>query len=179
MQDGASCHECPVAIDYLKSKCLILPGWSPNSPDLNQFEIIWSIMKQKIKSQKSSNIFEFEKIVQSVWTFLNETQINDLINDFKKRLELVKQVGRRSISQYISSHQLQAMKQDIYDNLPGHFSTEEDELIIEKVQFLGTKWKKISTFFPSRTSNQIRNRYRYLARNTGNAALINRIEGHQ
>jgi hypothetical protein len=101
------------------------------------------------------------------------------VNDFKRRLELVKQVGGRSGSQYISSHRLQAMEQDIYDDLPALFSTEEDKLIIEKVQFLGTKWKKISTFFPSRTPNQIRNRYRYLARNAGNVALINRIEGHQ
>jgi hypothetical protein len=161
MQDGTICHDCPLTIESLQSKCLIIPEWPPNSPDLNLIEILWSIMKQKIKSQKPTNIFEFEKIIQIVWSFLNETKINDLVNDFKRRLELVKQVDGRIISHYLSSHRFQVIETDIYHDLPELFSIKEDELIIEKFNFYeqngkifqlfsfkkaNSNWKQISLF---------------------------------
>jgi hypothetical protein len=45
MQDGASCHTAKKTMEFLQPLCLILPGWLPNSPDLNPIEIIWAIMK--------------------------------------------------------------------------------------------------------------------------------------
>ena len=45
------------------------------------------------------------------------------------------------------------------------FTPEEDQLIIDKVKELGTKWSQIAKFFDNRSDINIRNRYRILARN--------------
>lgn len=39
------------------------------------------------------------------------------------------------------------------------FTPEEDALLIEKVDELGPKWEKISTFFNGRCGNKLKNRY--------------------
>ena len=41
------------------------------------------------------------------------------------------------------------------------WSTEEDELLIEKVQQLGKKWTEIERFFSGRSNNQIKNRWHF------------------
>lgn len=44
------------------------------------------------------------------------------------------------------------------------WSKEEDDLLMEKVENEGKKWKKFEKFFPGRTEVQLRNRYNLLAR---------------
>ena len=45
------------------------------------------------------------------------------------------------------------------------FTEEEDQLIVQKVKELGTKWSQIAKFFENRSDINIRNRYRILSRN--------------
>lgn len=44
------------------------------------------------------------------------------------------------------------------------FTQEEDDLIIEKVNELGTRWSQIAKFFDNRSDINIRNRYRIISR---------------
>ena len=53
MQDGAPCHNSQVSLDYLYSRVKVVPGWPPNSPDMNPIEMIWAIVKKKLNKQKS------------------------------------------------------------------------------------------------------------------------------
>jgi hypothetical protein len=39
MHDGASAHTSRATADFLKVRCLVLPEWPPNSPDLNPIKI--------------------------------------------------------------------------------------------------------------------------------------------
>ncbi|MDR1627734.1 MAG: hypothetical protein LBR79_03065 [Oscillospiraceae bacterium] len=44
------------------------------------------------------------------------------------------------------------------------WTDEENQLLSEKYQELGPRWRSIARFFPGRTDNQIKNRYRLLER---------------
>lgn len=46
----------------------------------------------------------------------------------------------------------------------GPWSEDEDKLLIDSIEKFGTKWTKISQFFPNRTANIVRNRYKQLLR---------------
>lgn len=46
MQDGAPSHTSLIASNFFYSKAKVIPGWPPNSPDINPIEMIWSIIKK-------------------------------------------------------------------------------------------------------------------------------------
>lgn len=50
-QDGATCHQTPLTIRYIKKRARILPGWPPNSPDISPIENLWVIMENRLNSQ--------------------------------------------------------------------------------------------------------------------------------
>ena len=52
------------------------------------------------------------------------------------------------------------------------FSPEEDNLIIAKVNEIGTKWSQIAKLFKNRSDINIRNRYRILARKMMQGKLV-------
>ena len=99
MQDGAPCHNSESTLKVLRKKMMIVPGWPPNSPDLNPIEIIWAIIKKKLKERIISKEDDLFKIVQNIWNALDENVINNLVKDFIRRCQLVLELGGGSISQ--------------------------------------------------------------------------------
>ena len=59
MQDGAPSHTSKETENFLKEICRVIPGWPPNSPDLNPIEMIWSIIRKKLKTMKISTNNKF------------------------------------------------------------------------------------------------------------------------
>ncbi|KAH0794475.1 Myb-like DNA-binding domain containing protein [Histomonas meleagridis] len=51
----------------------------------------------------------------------------------------------------------------------------EDDLLRQKVNELGTKWKLISTYFPNRSQNNIKNRWNSYVRKTVGTHMLNPI----
>jgi transposase len=49
VHDGASRHAAFDAVRFLSRRCLIVPGWPPNSADMNPIDILWSIAKARMR----------------------------------------------------------------------------------------------------------------------------------
>ena len=56
------------------------------------------------------------------------------------------------------------------------WSEEEDKLLIEKYKEIGNKWCILSKYFDRRTDNSIKNRWKYLVRNSQNAKTFTKKE---
>ena len=72
MQDGAPCHNAHTTLEYLKKYVKIVPGWPPNSPDLNPIEIIWAIIKRKLKKETINPEENLIPILQDIWKIIDE-----------------------------------------------------------------------------------------------------------
>jgi transposase len=179
MQDGASAHTAKATSKFLSEICLLLPGWPPNSPDLNPIEIVWAIMKQRVKKENPKTKEELIKIIKQVWEELDQEVLNRLVLSFTRRLRLVLDVRGRSISQYISSHQHEPKPEDAAANQDFRlFVSEEDEAILSWVDRIGNRWKRISEIlapqFGQRERTEIKHRSKWLQETRLNLQLMAR-----
>ena len=143
-QDGATCHHTDETIHFLLNKCRSLHGWPPNSPDLSPIEMIWAYMKRKLaKLPRAKNVQELEAQLTQIWDEIPIATINKLILSFRYRLEMCRQVGGRSISQFLSNHKHSIppeLRQEPQQTINYEMQDKITQLYIEK----GNKWKLIS-----------------------------------
>ena len=164
MQDGAPCHNASISKSSLGMNLIILPGWPPNSPDLNSIEMIWSIIKRSLQTQPVQQENLGAK-VREIWESIPQEVIDKLCLSFKKRLELCLKIGGKSISQYLSSHRLEAKPEDIVElDQIKMFTEDEDKWILVQVSKFGKKWKRMSQepIMEGRNWTEIKNRYHFL-----------------
>jgi transposase len=167
MQDGATAHTSQDTIDALKKLCLLLPGWPPNSPDLNPIEMVWAIMKLRVKKLAPKTKEELMDVINTVWNELNQEMLDRMVLSFGRRLELVRRARGRSISPYLSSHRTEPNPEDAAANPDWRaFAEEEDQLILQWVDRIGNRWKRITEIlsqqFPPREKLAIKHRARWL-----------------
>jgi transposase len=167
MQDGASAHTAKAMIEWLSQLCLVLPGWPPNSPDLNPIEIVWAIMKLRVKKIGPKTKEELLQIINAVWDELDQDMLDRLVLSFARRLQLLRSARGRSISQYLSSHQSEPTPEDGAANPDFEpFTKEEDQAILMWVDRIGNRWKRMSEIlaqeFRSRPRIEIKHRAKWL-----------------
>jgi transposase len=171
MQGGASAHTAKATTEWLNDLCLILPGWPPNSPDLNPIEIVWAIMKLRIKKLRPKTRGELIQVINTVWNELNQEVLDRLVLSFRRRLELVRKARGRSISPYLSSHRTEPNPEDAIAHQDWRpFEDEEDQAILMWVDRIGNRWKRICEILnsqfgpekPPRTRLEIKQRAKWL-----------------
>ncbi|OHT16160.1 hypothetical protein TRFO_42012 [Tritrichomonas foetus] len=160
MQDVAPCHTSSSTMQYFIRKTKIIPDWPPKSPDLNPIEMIWSIIKRKIKSTEIKNKISLINCIQLAWNEISMNLINDLVGDFNRRIELTLAVNGASISLMLSSHTKKPKR--IPELTVAPITEDEDAIIISHVDKIWRKWKTIATLLGRNSANLIKNRYFFL-----------------
>jgi hypothetical protein len=83
-QDNAPPHAA--ARNYLSTRLRLLPSWPAKSPDLNPIEMLWAIVKQKIRGKNfASRDLLFAGVVD-VWNSISSEIIIHLTSTFASRL---------------------------------------------------------------------------------------------
>ena len=121
----------------------MMHGWPPNSPDLSPIEMCWAIVKAKLaKLPRAKTKDELEEQILSIWDAIPMTTINRLVLSFKRRLDMVKDRGGKSISPYLSSGKSHIAPIDIVppSARPKIISPEEDIMLLEKYKLNGNRW---------------------------------------
>jgi hypothetical protein len=115
-----------------------------NNPDLNPIEMIWAIIKARVKKLAPQTKAELEKVIAEVWEELDQKLLNRLLTGFIPRLEMLIKARGRGISPYLSSHRSETMAEDAAanPNLP-LFTPEDDEAILVLANRIGNRWRRV------------------------------------
>lgn len=164
MQDGAPCHLAHSTLEWLDQRhvCTV-PGWPPNSPDLNPIEQVWGIMKVLLRKNPPRNKQELCERLREVWASIGQRQINSMIDSFIDRCRMVLAVNGRSISQHLSSHRYVAP----VDVPATVWSDDADRHLIDLVTEHGRRWKVIGNLCAC-SPMAAKNRYFFLVRREAN-----------
>ena len=103
-QDNAPSHRSTVTKDFLTRSNINVMKWPPYSPDLNVIEIIWAIMKMRIRQKKVKTLDELKDVVQKVWDDLDYETIEKLITSMPTRCKDVIQNQGRTIVGHLKKH---------------------------------------------------------------------------
>lgn len=166
-QDGAAPHTCESTERMLfENKVCLLPGWPPNSPDLNPIEMIWAIMKRRAnwEDKQPDQMFAY---IESIWRELAWETIDQLVTSFVNRCELVLKLGGESVTPILRGHH------SIHGPLPNmvsQWSDEEDRCIMQLVDQHGPAWTKIAAHL-QKDAHQIKYRFRQLRTLNRNACV--------
>ena len=103
-QDGARAHTAKDTIKYIKDNMpdYIPPEmWPPNSPDLNPVDYgIWESFMRKVYKKKISDVETLKTALEEVWEEFPQSEINEIIDRFRKRCNKVKAVKGKHIEQF-------------------------------------------------------------------------------
>ena len=169
MQDGAPCHNAAQTLEMLSRKAILVPGWPPNSPDLNPIEIVWAIIKKKLKKNEWNSCESVYSVAERIWNNIDQRIIDSLVEDFVRRCQLVIDVAGESISQYISSH-VKEIKEKADNSEIRFWTKEEDDLLLDLQKKVGNIWKSIAQYL-GRDKNDVRSRFRNLQQRIRNDRL--------
>ena len=163
MQDGATSHTSRETIDWLRRNITILPGWPPNSPDLNPIEMLWAILKRERHRVDGPTL---EAQVLAAWESISYDTINHLVGSFRRRCEMVLAVEGASVSQYLSSHKHPPICFGEHMLEGKEYSQELDNALEALLDEPGVSWSSVSGKVKSIAGDlpisQVRSRWKVL-----------------
>jgi hypothetical protein len=88
LQDGAPCHKAKKVTELLARQSFSVMDWPGNSPDLNPIENLWSIMKARLKGNKSiTSLPKLMSAIRRMWTFdIDDDLLRSLARSMPSRL---------------------------------------------------------------------------------------------
>lgn len=94
-QDGAPCHTARPVKQWL-SDCAVdyIEDWPGNSLDLNPIEILWRIVKSKLREKDTSSVPKLKDAILEVWNNLDTDMLHNIVDSVPRRLrEVIKRKG--------------------------------------------------------------------------------------
>ena len=91
-QDGASAHTAFITRDFFgRHKILLLSNWPPNSTNLNLIELVWALIKQRLRRDPAKTIEDLKvKVAHHFHSILFDGELTrKLYASYRRRLELV------------------------------------------------------------------------------------------
>ena len=147
MHDGAPCHSSATTTAFLvDKKVIVLPGWPPNSPDLNPIEIVWGIIKRRIHGQCGSAA-DFVAKLTEVWRSIDKIVIDSLVQSFFDRCELLLRLDGESLTPYLQAHRTGPATVVDYRR---NWTEEDDRTLMRLHEEHGAKWKRIADIMGER-----------------------------
>lgn len=91
MDDGATCHDADVVIQFCAEKGIQRPKWPSCSPDLNPIEWVWGWIKHKLSQLKQypRNIAQLKLEITKIWNEIDPESIKKLYKGMNKRIQAV------------------------------------------------------------------------------------------
>ena len=87
MQDGAPCHRSKLVTSFLKKKEVKVLDWPGNSPDHNQIENLWRVMKDKVVEKQPLSLPDLCRAIKEVWVKeISKEYCTNLVNSMPRRL---------------------------------------------------------------------------------------------
>jgi hypothetical protein len=166
VQDGATCHTTPHNIDELTKQCLLCPSWPPNSPDLNPIEMLWAIMKGRIKWSEIHDRDEAIAKITDAWNAIDMSVINSLCLSFSRRVQLMIAARGETIQPLLSENRTSVPDGYLSDRQcivpPPPWQPYEDQFLIETKKTFRGSWILLARLFPGRTACGVKNRWKIL-----------------
>ena len=160
LQDGAPCHQSKQTMEWFNdNQVRLVPGWPPNSPDLNPIEMVWGVMKRQLRwhGKKMSKAEMFMQLA-GVWHDLADATLDSLASSFVRRCEMVLAVDGESISGYLSSHR---RPEPVATSVYRSWTADEDDRLRDLVRQHGPRWKAMGQWL-SRSPASCKHRWRCL-----------------
>jgi hypothetical protein len=89
-QDNAPAHG--PGLREIMTRYLTL-RWPPHSPDLSPIEMIWSVIKRKLRGRKFGCIEELFAATVTAWREIDQSVMNNLVGSFKARCRVCVKYG--------------------------------------------------------------------------------------
>jgi transposase len=167
-QDGATCHTSDYSMTELAKHCLPIPEWPPNSPDLNVIEVVWAIMKRRLKAERITSKAMAKDAILQEWNKLTFETINGLVESFETRLQMVADAEGQTIQPLLNANKKQVPAGYLPDRpvIPMLYpwTRNEDQKILELIEKCKRpNWQKLQMrWFPTRRPELLRIRWKVL-----------------
>jgi transposase len=98
-QDGASIHTSKASMAFLEEQGVQVLEWTPQSPDLNPIENMWSIMTRRVyhNGRQFNTVADLRAAIEAAWESIEPKIIRSLIDSMPRRCqEVIEKNGNKT-----------------------------------------------------------------------------------